>query len=199
MGTYDVARSKTKNAIIQAFWSLYLQKDISKITVKDITEATGIHRATFYLYFDSVYAVLDWIKAEQLRLLQNVLCTYTSSENQYADFLNAMRKLYDENEVFLEPLLCRLQGQEFASQYRQAMKNKLRKDIGWRQYPENTREYLLIDSILSGLIETFISCLQTRAISLDCAYRIASQSVENGIACALKQELGISILPQNDE
>lgn len=100
MGTYDATRIKTKNAIIQAFWSLYLQRDISKITVKDITEDTGIHRATFYLYFDSVYAVLDWIKAEQLRLLQNVLFTYTSSENQYADFLNAMRKLYDQNEVF---------------------------------------------------------------------------------------------------
>ena len=194
MGTYDVARSKTKNAIVQAFWSLYLQKDISKITVKDITEKTGIHRATFYLYFDSVYAVLASVKSEQLSHLKIVCSTYTSSEN---GFLTAMRKLYDENEVFLEPLLCQHRGQEFASQYRQIMKNKLRRDIGWKQYPESSKEYLLIDSVLSGMIETFISCLQTRVIPLDCAYRIASKSVENGIAYAMKQELGISILPQN--
>ena len=197
MGTYDVARSKTKNAIVQAFWSLYLQKDISKITVKDITEKTGIHRATFYLYFDSVYAVLASVKSEQLSHLKIVCSTYTSSENSYETFLTAMRKLYDENEVFLEPLLCQHRGQEFASQYRQIMKNKLRRDIGWKQYPESSKEYLLIDSVLSGMIETFISCLQTRVILLDCAYRIASRSVENGIAYAMKQELGISILPQN--
>lgn len=198
MGTYDVARSKTKNAIIQAFWNLYLQKDISKITVKDITEATGIHRATFYLYFDSVYTVLDSIKSKQLDNLKKVCSTYTSSENGYETFLTAMRKLYDENEVFLQPLLCQHRGHEFASQYRQIMKNKLCKDIGWKQYPENSKEYLLIDSILSGMIETFICCLQTRVIPLDCAYRIASKSVENGIAFAMKQELGISILPQNN-
>ena len=197
MGTYDVARSKTKSAIVQAFWNLYLQKDTCKITVKNITEATGIHRATFYLYFDNVYAVLDSIKSEQLDNLKKTCSTYTSSENGYETFLTAMRKLYDENEVFLEPLLCQHRGREFASQYRQIMKNKLRRDIGWKQYPETSKEYLMIDSVLSGMIETFICCLQTRVIPLDSAYRIASKSVENGIACAMKQELGIAILPQN--
>lgn len=175
-----------------------MQKAISRITVKNITEATGIHRATFYLYFDSVYDVLDSIKSEQLESLRKVCSVYTSSENDYGAFLTAMRKLYDENETFLEPLLCQHRGQEFASQYRQIMKDKLRKDIGWRQYPETSKEYLLTDSALSGMIETFISCLRTRVIPLDCAYRIASKSVENGIASAMKQELGITILPQQD-
>ena len=172
MGTYDNARRKTRAAIIHAFWSLYMQKTIARSTVKNSTGATGIHRATCYLYCDSVY--------------------------DYGAFLTAMRKLYDENETFLEPLLCQYRGQEFASQYRQIMKDKLRKDIGWRQYPETSKEYLLTDSVLSGMIETFISCLRTRVIPLDCAYRIASKSVENGIASAMKQELGIAILPQQD-
>ena len=195
MGTYDAARSKTRSAIIQAFWKLYLQRGISKITVRDITEMTGIHRAAFYLYYDSVYAVLDSIKQEQLERLKEVCSTYTSSENGYADFLSAMRKLYDQNEVFLEPLLCRHLGNEFAVEYRMIMKTKLRKDIGWKEYPETSTEYILIDSILSGMIETFICCLKTRAIPLDTAYRIALQSVENGIAQALEQEAGITILP----
>ena len=78
MGTYHAARSKTRSAIIQAFWKLYLQRGISKITVRDITEMTGIHRATFYLYYDSVYAVLDSIKQEQLERLKKVCSTHTS-------------------------------------------------------------------------------------------------------------------------
>lgn len=198
MGTYDAARNKTKTAIVEAFWKLYSDKDISKITVKDITEATGIHRATFYLYYDNVFSVLDAIKDDQLGKLKYVCDTYTSSDNDYADFLNAMRKLYDENEVYLEPLLCHYQGNEFAVQYRQIMKSKLRKDIGWRQYPDESRESLIIDSVLSGMIETFLSCLQTRAFPLDSAYRFASQSVNYGIAPAIKREFGISISPSKN-
>ena len=195
MGTYDAARSKTKSAIVQAFWKLYTQREISKITVRDITDMTGIHRATFYLYYDSVYAVLESIKQEQLNRLKDVCETYTSSANGYADFLAAMRTLYDQNEVFLEPLLCQHIGNTFATEYRTIMKEKLRRDIGWKQYPRESAEYILLDSILSGLIETFICCLRTRVIPLDAAYRIASQSVEHGIAQAVKQELGISVLP----
>lgn len=130
MGTYDTARNKTKTAIIESFWKLYCKKDVSKITVKDITEATGIHRATFYLYYDNVFAILDAIKNEQLEKLKYVCSTYTSIDNDYADFLKAMRRLYDENETYLEPLLCQYRGNEFAVQYRQVMKSKLRTDIG---------------------------------------------------------------------
>lgn len=76
METYDTARNKTKTAIIKSFWKLYCKKDVSKITVRDITEATGIHRATFYLYYDNIFAVLDAIKNEQLeKLLRKVWTT----------------------------------------------------------------------------------------------------------------------------
>lgn len=163
--------------------------------MRDITEATGIHRATFYLYFDNVFAVLDTIKGEQLEKLNYVCSTYTSSNDDYAEFLNAMRTLYDENETLLEPLLCRHRGNEFAIQYRQVMKTKLRQDIGWEQYPEDSREYWVVDSVLSGMIETFISCLQTRAFPLERAYRFASQSVDYGIAPAMEREFGISVSP----
>lgn len=195
MGTYDAARNKTKTAIIKSFWKLYCIKDISKITVKDITEATGIHRATFYLYYDNVFAVLDTIKSEQLEKLKYVCSTYTSSDNDYADFLKAMRKLYDENETYLKLLLYQNRGNEFAVQYRQVMKSKLHSDIGWKQYPEDSSAYLIIDSILSGMIETFVSCLQTRAFPLESVYRFASQSVDYGIAPAMEREFGIAVYP----
>lgn len=195
MGTYDIARTKTKRAIIDSFWKIYLKKDISKITVKDITEATGIHRATFYLYYDNVYAVLEAIKEEQLEKLNYVCATYTSSEDNYAEFLSAMRNLYDENEVFLEPLLCQYRGNEFAAQYRQILKSKLRNDIGWRQYPEGSTAFQIVDSVLSGLIETFISFLQTRIYSLERAYKFASYSVDHGLAPAMEHEFGISLTP----
>ena len=178
---------------MEAFWKQYEKKDISKITVKDITEKTGIHRATFYLYFDNVYDVLKAIKSEQLEKLRYVCTTYISRDNNYADFLAAMRKLYDENEVYLEPLLDQYRKNCFAADYREIMKNKLRSDIGWQEYPKESVSYLIIDSVLSGLIETFISCLQIRKIPLDQSYQYASKSVEEGIASALEEVFGIHV------
>ena len=118
METYDAPRSKTRSAVIQTFRKLYLQRESTWITVKDITEMTGIHRATFYLCYGSVYAVLDSIKQERLERLKEVCSAYTSSENSRVYFLSAMRRLYDQNEVFWEPLLCRHLGNEFAVEYR---------------------------------------------------------------------------------
>lgn len=193
IGVYEEARQRTRTAIIEAFWRLYEKKDISKITVKDITEKTGIHRATFYLYFDNVYDVLQAIKSDQLEKLRYVCTTYISSENNYADFLAAMRKLYDDNEVYLEPLLYQYHRNRFAEDYREIMKNKLRSDIGWQEYPKESIPYLIIDLALNGLIETFISCLQTRKIPLDQSYQYASKSVEEGIAPALEEVFDIHI------
>lgn len=51
MGTYVDAREKTRNNLVNAFWDLYCQKDINKITIKEITDRAGYNRATFYIYF----------------------------------------------------------------------------------------------------------------------------------------------------
>lgn len=191
----DTARNQTKTPIIESFWRLYHKKDVSKITVKDITEATGIHHTTFYLYYDNVLAVMDAIKNEQLEKLKYVYSTYISSDNEYADFLKAMRKLCDENKTCLEPLLCQYRGNEFAVQYWQVMKFKLRTDIDWHQYPEDSTAYLIVDFILIGMIETFVSFLQSRAFPLESVYRFASQSVDNSITPSMEREFGIPVHP----
>ena len=41
---------QAKNNLRIAFWSLYAQKPIEKISIKEITELAGYNRGTFYLY-----------------------------------------------------------------------------------------------------------------------------------------------------
>ena len=40
--------SQTKQNFMDAFWTLYCDKRIEKITVKDITTRAGYNRSTFY-------------------------------------------------------------------------------------------------------------------------------------------------------
>lgn len=191
MGTYDQARQKTRHSITMAFWELYTDTETDKITVRSVAEKAGIHRATFYLYFDSVYAILESVKDAQISAVRHVCSTYTSSADNYVEFLHAIQNLYTENEVFLKPLLCEYKDSQFALEYRQILKEKLRKDIKLPLFPSNSSAHFIIDSFLSGLIETFISCLHTRKITLDQAYLLASGIVNQGALATLQKHFNI--------
>ena len=56
------AKEETKQALIQAFWKLYREKRIEKITVGEIAAVAGYNRSTFYEYFYDVPDVLQQIE-----------------------------------------------------------------------------------------------------------------------------------------
>ncbi|MDO5573866.1 MAG: TetR/AcrR family transcriptional regulator [bacterium] len=52
---------QTKRNLAEAFLNIYDEKDISRISVKEIAEHAGYNRSTFYSYFDNVQDVLDYV------------------------------------------------------------------------------------------------------------------------------------------
>ena len=61
--TYDRRTAKTRKAIINALADLLFEKELHKVTVKEITEIADINRGTFYKHYLDVYDLYD--KAEQ--------------------------------------------------------------------------------------------------------------------------------------
>ena len=57
---------QTRANLTEAFWSLYLERPIEKITVREITDRAGYNRATFYLYFRDVYDLFDQLEEHVL-------------------------------------------------------------------------------------------------------------------------------------
>lgn len=49
----------TRKALIDSFVKLLNEMSLDKITVKDITEACGVNRNTFYYHFKDIYGMLD--------------------------------------------------------------------------------------------------------------------------------------------
>ena len=49
----------TQKAIVETTMRLVEQKTVKKITIRDIVEACGITRNTFYYYFHDIYEVLE--------------------------------------------------------------------------------------------------------------------------------------------
>ncbi len=50
--------TKTREKLVNAFWQLYREKDVSDIRINEITDLAGYHRGTFYEYFTDIYDLL---------------------------------------------------------------------------------------------------------------------------------------------
>ena len=72
----------TQKAIVETTMRLVEQKTVKKITIRDIVEACGITRNTFYYYFHDIYEVLEHALAEGFERIG------TRSES-FADFLGS--------------------------------------------------------------------------------------------------------------
>lgn len=53
---------QTRANLTSAFWELYRDKPIEKITIREITDRAGYNRATFYLYYRDVYDLFDQLE-----------------------------------------------------------------------------------------------------------------------------------------
>ena len=92
---------KTKTAIQKAFLQLLAEKPLSAIGVRDITDACGISRNTFYYHYKDISALLD----EMVAQIADVLIAASTAEdgggscvsNAYllaAENKNAVKNIY---------------------------------------------------------------------------------------------------------
>ena len=87
-----------EKTILDVFTKLLEEKDIQKITVKEICEDAHINRSTFYNHFEDVYGVLEkmWlIHAENMRYIFRKSHTSSKRENMRLILL-----YIKENELF---------------------------------------------------------------------------------------------------
>ncbi|HIZ07288.1 MAG TPA: TetR/AcrR family transcriptional regulator [Candidatus Eubacterium avistercoris] len=67
MGKKTAVSEATKQALQKAFWELYKNKSIEKISIREITERAGYNRGTFYLYYKDVYDMLEQSENQLIR------------------------------------------------------------------------------------------------------------------------------------
>ena len=56
----------TKRALATSLKKLLSQKELTKISIKDITDDCGIQRQTFYYHFADVYDLIEWIYTNEV-------------------------------------------------------------------------------------------------------------------------------------
>lgn len=89
---------KTKNALYEGLCVLLKEKDIKEITVRELTDMVDLNRATFYLHFQDIYALLEEVNDMLVNELKELIEGYfpinfgLKGEEFYTDLLEFIKQ-----------------------------------------------------------------------------------------------------------
>ena len=86
----------TERAIVETLNDMLKVHTIDKITVKDLTEACGISRNTFYYHFHDIYEVIAKYLIDQT---ESMLKAHEEDESWENLFIDMLTFLYDNKKV----------------------------------------------------------------------------------------------------
>ncbi len=151
--------AQTKEDLKEAFWRLYAEKPIDKITVGQVCELAGYNRGTFYLHFQDLYDMRRTI--EDALLAGMTECVETCMKRLHADpsklsCIAACKDVvlyYERNKPFITVLLSERGDPSFIYRLKSNLKPL------WREYvvgadtgrPEEEIE-LLLEYTLTGTL-----------------------------------------------
>lgn len=118
-----------KAVIAEAFLKLSRQKSVDKITVKDLVEACGISRQTFYYHFQDILEVIQW-SAQQF--FQEVLKRSLEAKTPEAA-MEAFVSAAVQAEPLLQKLLCSQRREQVERLLVQAVRTYLRELLRGRE------------------------------------------------------------------
>lgn len=191
MGTYARAKQRTKDKIRSSFWELYKTNKIEKITVKDITDTCGIHRATFYLHYADVYEILEEIEKMLIGELREVRTEHIDSWEDLEQFTMANYTLYQKNWEYLHCLLREQKDPEFAACYKNEMMNMLQHIYQVNFDSLDVKSGTVVEMAFFGIVDMFIFWADEPQFSYEDMMNIMYGFIQDGIEKTLARVYGI--------
>jgi AcrR family transcriptional regulator len=145
------ATTLTREALIEAFWTLYCQKRIDHISIKEITDKAGYHRSTFYEYFADIYDLLTQLEESLLtHIKETVLNSLLAERNE--DSLQVIVEAYESKGMYLSVLLGENGGSTFSRKLKALMQPALREVFGLSESDIHTA--YILEFGLSAILST---------------------------------------------
>lgn len=143
--------AQTRQNLIDAFWALYCEKRIEKITVKEITQKAGYNRGTFYEYFTDVYDVMEQIEESIIPAIHELPPISIQNENIGMP-LDMFMALYEQNSKYYSVLLGDKGDPAFASKLKNSTKPIIRQAFIDKYYINPIEFDFILEFILSAMI-----------------------------------------------
>lgn len=144
------SKSITKSNLASAYWTLYKENGVQKVTVKDITSLAGYNRSTFYEYFKDVQDVQEYIENSILDYVRQEILPKDLDFFNTEEVINRLTVLFETKGEYLSVLLSG--NPLFIKRFKNLMK-----DIMFQSYPidkKNPYAPYIFEYIISATIGT---------------------------------------------
>lgn len=122
--------SFTRKNLMDAFWELYKQTPIQKITIQSITRKAGYNRSTFYEYFSDVYDILEHIEKDLIASIESFTLNQSLNDiPQTGIEITPLIHLYEENSEYFAVLLGEHGDPSFQLKLTRSLKPKLKQNL----------------------------------------------------------------------
>lgn len=193
MGTYEKASRQTKIKIAKAFWKLYKEKPIEKITVRNITDLCGIHRATFYLHYSDVYAVLEQTKALLLKEFDSTGNEQVQSDADLNQLFQELYSLYRRRREYMHYMLFEHPEADFIAGYRKIFIDKMCRISHIDLKSLTPKNKAIVEMLMHGTADMFIFWADGEQFSFEDMMTVSHGLLRDGMAATLAQELGVTL------
>jgi len=144
--------SRTKLTFQQAFWKLYKQKGIERISVSELVKTAGYNRSTFYEYFTNIRDLLDRLEDSLLEEISEQIINHIENDLNDKDAIRLLATLYQQKGEYLSVLLSENGDPRFVKKIKDVMRPQIAYIYGLNA--EDLRTKYIIELGMSSIIGT---------------------------------------------
>lgn len=124
--TEDRRVRKTKKQLRSALTTLLLEKEIGRITVRDVADLADVNRGTFYAHYKDVYDLLHQLENDFMTRLDQVGLRHDprAAEGENIAYLAELFTLAGEYSDIFYTLYCRSGDPDFVDRVFQKLKSQ---------------------------------------------------------------------------
>lgn len=152
---------ETRERFKKAFFTLYAERKIETITIKEVADLAGFNRGTFYLYYKSIYDLLQKTEQELLedfskRVEYHVKLYYGEINNLDEKVFQEMQENFLKNVDYFKVLNGENGDPRFKAKMKNIVKDAYRKHLNI----ESGKRVSMFEYLLEYLVEANTSIIQ---------------------------------------
>ena len=117
--------NKTKKAIRNSFVKLLAEKDIEKITIKEVADGADVDRKTVYNYYGGVYEVLGDLQSELATTIEKEIDAFDFETRDIQDVFLVLTRIVKENMELYSLVMGINKNSVFITQLVEYLKEKI--------------------------------------------------------------------------
>lgn len=178
---FDRRQIKTKKAIIGAFFTLLQEKNISKITITELSKLANIDRKTFYLHYGSITELYNDLGNMLVTLIKKEIIEYSANDKTPYSLFASINDIISEKIDLFKDIARNNDFSDFILRIKDILSEELINLYGQKNTPASERFKLTTEFIASGTISMYLKWLKGDTnITMDELALLAAEMITNG-------------------